>query len=117
MSIGEFEGPEEYLFGAVAAIAVDGDQNVFVLDWQAQEIRQYDAFGDYVGRLARRGEGPGELSLADAMAFLPDGRLVVPDQRNGRINLNPVFDGDHVWAVTRGELDVQRVVRYRVVRE
>ena len=87
VSIGEFEGPEEYLFGAVAAIAVDGDQNVFVLDWQAQEIRQYDAFGDYVGRLARRGEGPGELSLADAMAFLPDGRLVVPDQRNGRINL------------------------------
>lgn len=26
----------------------------------------------------------------------------------------PVFDGDHVWAVTAGELGVQRVVRYRI---
>ncbi|MYG80462.1 MAG: hypothetical protein F4187_01210 [Gemmatimonadetes bacterium] len=87
VSIGELEGPEEYLFGAVASIAVDDDHNVYVLDWQTQEILQYDAFGDYAGMLARRGEGPGELALADRMAFLPDGRLVVPDQRNARINL------------------------------
>ncbi|MCY4572038.1 MAG: hypothetical protein OXF01_04485 [Gemmatimonadetes bacterium] len=87
VSIGEVDGPEEYLFGAVASIAVDDDHNVYVLDWQAQEIRQYDALGDYVGRLARRGEGPGELAFADRIAFLPDGRLVVSDQRNGRINL------------------------------
>ena len=87
VSIGEVDGPEEYLFGAVASIAVDDDHNVYVLDWQAQEILQYDAFGDYVRRLARRGEGPGELALADRLAFLPDGRLVVPDGRNGRVNL------------------------------
>jgi hypothetical protein len=28
----------------------------------------------------------------------------------------PVFDGDRVWAVTRDELGVQRVVRFRVER-
>ena len=28
---------------------------------------------------------------------------------------NPVFDGDYVWAVTRDELGVQRVARYRIV--
>jgi hypothetical protein len=28
----------------------------------------------------------------------------------------PVFDGDRVWAVMRDELDVQRVVRFRVQR-
>ena len=87
VAIGEVDGPEEYLFGAVASIAVDDDHNVYVLDWQAQEIRQYDALGDYVRRLARRGEGPGELAVANRMAFLPDGRLVVPDVRNGRLNL------------------------------
>ena len=27
----------------------------------------------------------------------------------------PVFDGDHVWAITRDELDVEEVVRYRIV--
>ncbi|UCC25082.1 MAG: hypothetical protein JSU98_15345, partial [Gemmatimonadales bacterium] len=26
----------------------------------------------------------------------------------------PVFDRDHVWAITRDELDVQRIVRYRI---
>lgn len=87
VSIGEVDGPEEYLLGAVASIAVDDDHNVYVLDAQTQEILQYDALGDYVRTLARRGEGPGELALADRMAFLPDGRLVVPDVRNGRVNL------------------------------
>ncbi|MDE2654067.1 MAG: 6-bladed beta-propeller [Gemmatimonadota bacterium] len=87
VSIGEVDGAEEYLFGAVSSIAVDDERNVYVLDWQGQEILQYDAFGNYVRRLARRGEGPGELAVANQMAFLPDGRLVVPDVRNGRINL------------------------------
>ncbi len=27
---------------------------------------------------------------------------------------NPVFDGDHVWAVTRDDLGVQRVARFRI---
>ena len=29
----------------------------------------------------------------------------------------PVFDGDHVWAVSRDDLGVERVVRYRVLVE
>lgn len=31
--------------------------------------------------------------------------------------INPVFGRDYVRAVARDELDVQRVVRYRIVRE
>jgi len=27
---------------------------------------------------------------------------------------DPVFDGDHVWAVARDELGVERVMRYRI---
>lgn len=36
----------------------------------------------------------------------PRGFLVGPAE--------PIFDGDHVWSVTRDELGVQRVVRYRI---
>ena len=32
LSIGEMDGPEEYLFGRVGSIAVDDDRRVFVLD-------------------------------------------------------------------------------------
>ena len=49
--------------------------------------------------------------------FEPDGTYLgvvhAPDEFT-RFRL-PVFDGDHVWAVTRDELDVERVVRYRIV--
>jgi len=49
--------------------------------------------------------------------FEPDGTylgaVVPPDEFAPRPN--PVFEGDHVWAVTRDELGVQRVVRFRIV--
>ena len=49
--------------------------------------------------------------------FEPDGTylgvVVPPDEFTPWVN--PVFDGDHVWAVTRDELDVERVVRFRIV--
>ena len=45
--------------------------------------------------------------------FDPDGTylgaVVAPDQISG-----PVFNGDYVWAVSRDELGIERVVRYRI---
>lgn len=76
MSIGELDGPEEYLFGRIYSITVDDDGRVFVLDGQAKDIRVFDAEGTYVARVARRGEGPGELSNASSVAVLPDGRVI-----------------------------------------
>ena len=49
--------------------------------------------------------------------FEPDGTYrgtVVPPEGFSRTP-RPVFDGDHVWAVARDELGVERVVRYRIV--
>ena len=50
--------------------------------------------------------------------FEPDGTylgvVVAPDEFS--TFPAPVFDGDHVWAVTTGELGVERVVRYRISR-
>ena len=87
VSIGELEGPDEYLFGTVGSIAVNDDRTVYVLDTQAQHIRVFDSTGTYIKTLGRRGEGPGELSHAEAIALLPDGRLVVRDPDNMRVQL------------------------------
>lgn len=47
--------------------------------------------------------------------FEPDGRylghVMTPDGFS--TDLTPVFRGDHMWAVTTGELDMPTVVRYR----
>ncbi len=99
VSIGELDGPEEYLFGSIWSIAVDDDRNVYVFDEQAHDIRVYDATGSYVETLGGRGEGPGEFGRAEAIALLPDGRLVVRDPGNQRIQ---------VFGPGPGELDEWR---------
>ena len=76
ISVGELDGPEEYLFGSVYGIAVDDDGRLFVLDGQARTIRVYGPNGTYVETLARRGDGPGELNNAMSVAVLPDGRVL-----------------------------------------
>lgn len=48
--------------------------------------------------------------------FEPDGTylgIVLPPEDFNPVT-RPVFDGDHVWAVTTDELGVGRVVRYRI---
>lgn len=79
MSIGELDGADEYLFGNIASIAVDDDRTVYVFDGQAQEVRVFDSAGTYTRTLVGPGEGPGEFSRVEAIAVLPDGRLVVRD--------------------------------------
>ena len=76
LSIGELDGAEEYLFGSIYSITVDADGRVFVMDGQAGDIRVFDSEGTYVETVARRGEGPGELSNASSVAVLPDGRVL-----------------------------------------
>ena len=48
--------------------------------------------------------------------FEPDGTYlgVVAPPEDFTPYVNPVFDGDLVWGVTRDELGVERVVRYRI---
>lgn len=76
VSIGELNGAEEYLFGNIYGIAVDGDGRVYVLDGQAQDIRVFDSDGNFIATVTRRGVGPGELRNAMSVAVLSDGRVV-----------------------------------------
>ena len=87
VSIGELDGPEEYLFGRIWSIAVNDDGTVYVLDQQAQHVRVFDSLGVYLETLGRRGEGPGEFTRAEAIAVLPDGRLIVRDPGNQRVTV------------------------------
>ena len=87
VSVGERDGPEEYLFGSVLSIAVDPAWNLYVLDRHAMHVQVYDSMGTHLETLGRRGEGPGELARAEAIAVLPDGRLLVRDPGNGRVQV------------------------------
>ena len=99
VSIGELDGPEEYLFGSIWSIAVGDDWSVYAFDEQAQHVRVFDSAGAYVETLGGRGEGPGEFSRGEVIALLPDGRLAVRDPGNQRIV---------VFGPERGRLDEWR---------
>lgn len=103
ISIGELDGEPEYLFGQIRSIGVGPDGTIYVLDPQGPDVRAYDAQGAYVRTMGRRGEGPGELSSPGALTVLTDGRVLVRDPGNARIQ---VFAADGAaagtWPVVRG---------------
>lgn len=92
VSFGVLEGPEEEMFGQILEIAVDGEEGVYVFDGQVPALRYFDAEGDFVRTLGGQGSGPGEYQdAALGLALRSDGRLVMRDPRNGRLN---VYDPD-----------------------
>ena len=103
MSFGELDGDLEYLLGDVTSLAVGPDGTIYLVDGQVNELRAYDADGTYLRTLAREGQGPGELSQPTALAVLSDGRIVVRDPGNTRLQ---VFSADGSesweWPVVRG---------------
>lgn len=98
-SIGELDGADEYLFGNIASIAVADDRTMYVFDGQAQEVRVFDSAGTYMRTLGGPGEGPGEFSRVEAIAVLPDGRLVVRDAGTKHIKVfGPGPDDTDQWS-------------------
>lgn len=60
--IGELEPEDEnYMFNFPISVAVDKDDNVFVLDSKESCIKKFNADGKYLTRFGRPGQGPGEL--------------------------------------------------------
>lgn len=76
-------------FGDVASLAVDGDGRIYVADRQAREIRVFTPHGECVRTFGRSGEGPGEFSWLEGIAWQPPGYLWAIDAIQSRFT---VFD-------------------------
>ena len=87
MSIGVADGAEEYMLGEVADIALGRDGSIYVFDRQAPVVRQYDANGRFIRSIGRSGAGPGEYRSTSGIATMRDGRLLLWDTGNWRINV------------------------------
>lgn len=86
LRIGALEGDPEYQFGQVGFIALDSQDQIYVIDIQAQHIQVYAPDGSYVRTIGQRGSGPGELQGAAFVLVGPGDTILVPDVQNQRIN-------------------------------
>jgi hypothetical protein len=92
LTIGQFEGPDEYMFGSLQSLAVAGDGSIYAFDRHATELRKYGPDGTYRGTFGREGGGPGEYKRPDGgLAVLSDGGVVLRDPGNTRLT---VYSGE-----------------------
>jgi len=76
---------EDEFFGLILGIIVDEKGNVYSLDFQLNEVKVYDADGEFVTSFGREGEGPGEFRFPTGLMLLPDDKLGVIQAAPGRI--------------------------------
>ncbi len=104
VTIGTFEGADEYMFGRVRSLAAAPDGSIYAYDSHAKELRKYAPDGTYVATFGREGGGPGEYRQPDGgLAVLPDGRVLLRDPANSRISVfSP--DGEYLegWRIRGG---------------
>ncbi len=82
---GAADGPENFV--DIRGIGIARGGNIFVLAYDAQELRVFDPQGHFLKRAARRGQGPGELGNANGLAVGSDGTVWVNDPGNDRFSL------------------------------
>ena len=93
LRVGSMEGPGPDAFGYLKGlVALDGG-GFAILDSQVQELRVFGADGAHIATHGRKGQGPGEFVAANGLMLGPNGRLWVPDARNGRMSVFDPEDG------------------------
>lgn len=94
LSIGEAEGREEYMFSQIAC-AIDGEENIYVLDYRDAHIRVFDKFGKYLRTIGKKGEGPGEMQRPRSIQVTPFNEIMIYDLGNRRFCFY-TLEGDYI---------------------
>lgn len=79
LRIGAVEGDPHLIFGDVRGIEADAEGTIYVLDYQASEVRAFDGAGNFLRVVASEGQGPGEIMEANGIVFDDDGTLWIQD--------------------------------------
>ena len=89
LRVGSLDGTGPAAFAHLKGLVALDDGGFAVLDSQAQELRVFGPDGVHIATHGGRGQGPGEFADANGLMLGPNGRIWVPDGRNGRMS---VFD-------------------------
>ncbi len=85
LSIGEAEGPEEYMFSNLRHISVDERGYIYALDYKEKHVKVYNSKGEYIATMGKAGQGPGDLNGPRNVCITPQYEVMVPDSWNNRL--------------------------------
>ena len=74
-------------FAKPAAVAVDGEGNVYVTDTLNNRIEIFDADGQFVSTFGKAGDGPGYFARPKGIAIDSDGHIWVADGMQDRVQV------------------------------
>lgn len=97
--LGGYDERPAFTFASIPAAAVLSDQQVALVERQANEIRVFDLNGDHVRTFGGSGDGPGEFKFLSALQPLSGDRLIAWGFQGKRISLFD-FDGTHIRSST-----------------
>jgi hypothetical protein len=113
LEIADGADADGFYFGAVSGVAEGPSGSVYVHDHVTPTLRLYDARGRFVRTIGRTGSGPGEYRRISGVATLPDGRVLLLDTGNWRINVYAADGTYHAqWPVPNRGGSAQMVGRH-----
>ena len=108
LSLGEADGQEEYMFSYPTSIAVDDEENIYILDTKGSYIKVFDKKGVYQKTIGRRGQGPGELQGPLGIQITTENELWVNNLTSSRIHYfslqGDFLREDHLTGLPRSRL-------------
>lgn len=85
LSIGEDE-VEDYIFSEIGFFDVDGEGNIYVLDWRDVCVKVFDKNGKHIRTFGKKGQGPGEIMGPSRLYVTERNEILIYDTANRRIS-------------------------------
>ncbi len=85
LTLGKKEGSEDYLFERVRNIDIDKNDNIYVLDYRAVQIKIFDKKGELIRTFGSEGQGPGEMQNPFFMQITHKEEVMVFDPGTRRL--------------------------------
>jgi hypothetical protein len=92
-TIGREDGPQHSIFGEIASAAITAGGNVVVVDKKTHDVRLFDAKGNFLQRLGRQGQGPGEFRAPHSVLVTPSDEIWIADMQRRLTVFAPSPDG------------------------
>jgi hypothetical protein len=81
LTIGKPGSPPENIFSEIRQLAVDGRENIYVLDSKESQVKVFAREGKYLRTIGRPGQGPGELDNPRSISISGDEIMVTEASR------------------------------------